>query len=95
MTMLSYTTAMPTLPAFSSDRLVHRTLGSILRQAGVHHTVEPPHFRLERGDALVSMRGSKADQARALGTGTAITVSMSLACLRPTWVSGVLPLSSL
>ena len=39
-------------------RLVQRTLGSILQQAGVHHMVEPPHLRLARDDAPFSGRGS-------------------------------------
>ena len=38
--------------------LVQRSLGIILRQAGVYHLVEPPHLRLERDDALASGRGS-------------------------------------
>ena len=38
--------------------LVQRSLGIILRGAGIYHLVEPPHLRMERDDAPVSGRGS-------------------------------------
>ena len=38
---------------------MHRTLGFILQHAGVHHMVEPPHFCLERDEALVLRHDSR------------------------------------
>ena len=32
-------------------RVVQQSLGTILRQAGIFHVVEPPHLRLTRDDA--------------------------------------------
>ena len=38
--------------------LVHRSLGIILRRAGIYHLVEPPHLRSERDDAPIFGHGS-------------------------------------
>ena len=37
---------------------MQRSLGIILRRAGVYYLVEPPHLWQERDDALASRRGS-------------------------------------
>ena len=39
-------------------RMVQQSLGTILRQAGICHAVEPPHLRLQRDDSSQSGRGS-------------------------------------
>ena len=39
-------------------RLVQRTLGTLLRQAGICHSVEPAHLRFSREKAPASGRGS-------------------------------------